>query len=187
MAAPILKTWTREEYDLLARSGILNPDERLELVEGQIVQRMTHNPPHFQALLRTSRWLGRIAGSGYDVRPQGPIALSNLSEPEPDVVVALGSDETYRDRHPEPHEIALLVEVSHASIDRDRRIKLPLYAMAGIREVWIIDVDSRSLIVHREPSATGYRTIEVASEAASLSPLFAPEASVRVSELLPSS
>lgn len=186
MAAPSLRTWTREEYDRLADLGVFKADERLELVDGQIVRKMTHNPPHFQAFTRVSTWLGGIVGQGLYVRSMGPIALSDISEPEPDVVVAIGTDETYSDRHPEPSEVVLLVEISHSSIDRDRRIKLPLYAAAGIPEAWLLDIDSRKLEIYRDPFEGRFKSVTILAESETAATHFAPEASIRVSALLPS-
>lgn len=185
MAAPFLRTWTRQEYERLAELGIFGPDERLELIDGQIVRKMTNNPPHVLVHGLMEDWLRSISGPDHHVRSQSPVALSELSEPEPDLAVTRGNRWTYGDGHPGPGDIELIVEVSDSSLDRDRRVKAPLYARAGVKEVWIADVPARKLEVYREPAASGYGVALVLSEHDSASPLFRPEASVVISELLP--
>lgn len=166
---------------------MIQPDDRAELVDGLIVKKTTPNPPRFTAFVRTGDWLRSVAGEGRHVRPQGPIALSEVSEPEPDLAVVFGSDDAYERRHPKPQEVLLLVEISYSSIDRDRRIKAPLYARAGISELWIVDLDARRIEVHRDPGPFGYLSISTVDEFDEASPLFNPSARVKVSRLLPTS
>ena len=187
MAAQTIKTWTRSEYERLVELGMLTPDDRAELVDGLIVKKMTHNPPHFTALGLAEDWLRSIVGPRRHVRAQGPIALSDMSEPEPDLVVVAGSRGHYASRHPKPEEVELLVEISHSSIDRDRRLKAPLYARAGVRELWIVDLDNRRLELHREPGPGGYRNVTTLAEDDSATPLFAPSEHVKVANLIPTS
>jgi len=116
-----------------------------------------------------------------------PIALDDLSEPEPDVVVVRGAAADYLVEHPGPEDIHLLVEVCDSSFERDRRRKVPLYAAAGVREVWLVDVASRRLEAHQEPSPGGYGRTTILREDHSFAPLFAPEIEIKISDLLPPS
>lgn len=185
MAAPIFKSWTREEYDRLADLGILQPDERLELVDGQIVQKMTHKPPHAIALTLVQGWLGEVIRAGMHVRAQLPIALSDVSEPEPDLAVVRGRVRDYAKIHPEPKDVFLIIEISDSSLQRDRSMKAPLYAKAGIPELWILDLTARRLEIHREPTRNGYRSVTFVAEDESASTESLPGYSLLVSDVLP--
>jgi Uma2 family endonuclease len=185
MAALPLRTWTREEYRLASEAGIIRPEERLELLDGQIVKKVTHNPPHAVAYVLVTKWLVTIVGHDLHVRSQVPIALSAMSEPEPDVAVVSGEPRRYARSHPRPDQVELLVEISDTSLDRDRRVKAPLYAAAGIKELWILDLVSRKLEMHREPAPAGYRVVTILAESESASPLFSPSSFVRIADLLP--
>jgi Uma2 family endonuclease len=182
---PNIRSWTREEFHRAFDEGVFSNEERLELVDGQILQKMTHNPPHAVALRRISREFESRFGPDHDVRSQLPIALSERSEPEPDVVVVPGGPDDYLSGHPKPEQIQLLVEVSDASLDRDRRYKIPLYAEAGIKEVWIVDVEGRRLEAHREPFRRGYKRVLTLMDTESLAPVFCPGEPIEVSALLP--
>ena len=185
MAAPTLRKWTGDEYRRAVKAGLIRVDERLELLDGQIVQKMTQNPPHSVALGLVEDWLRGVVGEGRHVRSQGPITLSEFSEPEPDCAVARGDRRDFSNRHPVPAEIELVVEVSDSSLDRDRRIKAPLYTAGGIRELWILDLADRKLELHRESGPKGYRVVTILAESERACPAFAPECSVRVADLLP--
>lgn len=179
------RPWTREEFRMMAETGVLAPDERLELLDGVIVTKMTQNARHSACTLLVSYWLQEIVPSGWTVRSQLPIALSERSEPEPDVAVVRGLIRDFIADQPGPKSVALLVEVSDSSLKEDRRIKVALYATAGIEEVWILDVNQRRLIVHQDPENGEYRLVRILHEDESISPAFAPDRSTAVRDLLP--
>jgi len=185
LALPNARSWTREEFHRALKEGVLGSGERLELVDGQILEKMTHNPPHTVALSSTDRELQVRFGGDHAVRCQAPITLSDRSEPEPDLVIAQGKHSDYIHGHPTPEQIELLIEISDASLDRDRRYKVPLYAQAEVREVWIVDIENRKVEAHRDPSPRGYRRTLILMDTESLAPLFQPDALIEVSALLP--
>jgi Uma2 family endonuclease len=185
VALPNARLWTREEYHRAFDEGVLRQNERLELVDGQILEKMTQHPPHAVAVRRISREFEARFGQDHDVRAQLPVALSDRSEPEPDIVIVPGGPDDYLSGHPSPGQIELLVEVSDASLERDRRYKIPLYAKMGVREVWIVDIEGRRVEAHREPSEKGYRRVLTLMDTESLAPLFRPDATIDVSTLLP--
>jgi len=160
-------------------------DQRLELLDGQIVEKMTQNAPHFGAIRLVATLFEQRLSGGYEVRQQGPLALSDTSQPEPDLAIVRGDFREYLQRLPGPEDVELLIEVSDTTLRDDRQIKAELYAQAGIREYWIVDLNGRGLFVHRDPSPDGYRLIQMHQGGHTLSPLFAPELSLFVSDLLP--
>src|SRR6478736_3064070 len=125
------------EYHKMYEIGVLGPNERVELLEGWIVKKMPQNPPHSSSLGRINRLLARVLPSGWSLRIQCPITLTD-SEPEPDVSIARGPEGTYDDHHPTPSDIGMLMEVGDSSVLSDRRYKGILYAQAKISEFWLI-------------------------------------------------
>jgi Uma2 family endonuclease len=185
MVGYTLKRWTVDEYRRLTEAGLLHPEDRVELLDGQIVEKMTHNPPHFVCLQLIQEALRDRLGREHHVRAQGPITLGDSSQPEPDLAVVRGRIVDFLGRHPGPGEIELLVEVSDSSLERDRRFKADLYGREGIRELWIVDLKERRLEIYREPGARGYDHVEILREGRRFTPLFDPHALFEVAELLP--
>jgi Uma2 family endonuclease len=187
---PHRRYWTRQEYERAAEVGLFGPDERLELIEGEVIRKMTHNTPHATGIRLAEKLLNRIFGEGYDVRAQLPLALGKRSEPEPDIAVVVGSARDYEDEH--PSSAMLVVEISDATLRLDRTTKASLYARAGIPEYWIVNLKDRLLEVHRQPGSMrgrplgyGYQSVTTHTERESLCPLAAPQHSVAVADLLP--
>jgi Uma2 family endonuclease len=147
---------TVAEYEAMARAGILLPEDRVELIEGWLVEKMTKNPLHRAATRRARARLEALSPAGWYVDSQEPIVTED-SVPEPDVVVVRGDSEDYLERHPRAAEVALVVEVADTSLERDRR-KALLYARAGVPAYWIVNLVDRLLEVHTEPGSAGYAT-----------------------------
>ena len=181
------KRWTREEVYRLMDLGLLSEDRDkapYELLEGELFEKMPENGPHAFALDALCDWLSSIAKPGCFVRNQHPITFDDLSEPEPDAAVIKGDRRDFLD-HPRPENVALLVEVCDSTFRDDRRRKVPLYARAGIPEVWLLDLNGRRLLVHTGPEGDEYRLVRTLREDEAVSPAFRAEASVRVADLLP--
>jgi len=183
---PPRKRWTREEYRRLQEAGFL--PGRYELIDGEIREKMTKNPPHCIALALLAVWLESLFGRLF-VRTQDPIVLpapdGDSSEPEPDVVVTVAPTTRYQSDHPGPQDLLLAAEVSDSTLDYDLNTKARLYAAAGIADYWVLNVSGRQITVHRQPAAEGYREVRTLGETEEISPLFRPEARVAVSSLLP--
>ena len=141
---------TVEQYHTMQEQGTIRKEDRCELIHGYILEKPHIKPPHASAISRVMKQLLSLLGLEVVVRIQLPIALSD-SEPEPDAVLAEGSDEDYDDRHPGPADILFLIEVSDTSLDFDREVKLPLYAGEGIAQYWILDVNARRVEVYTQP------------------------------------
>ena len=139
-----------EQYHAIIQAGILTDDDSVELLEGWLVFKMPKNPPHrvTTRLVRTA--LENILPAGWYVDSQEPITLSN-SEPEPDIVVVRGDTRQYLDRHPGAEDIALIIEVSDTTLQRDRTVKKGIYARAGISIYWILNLVEEQVEVYSQP------------------------------------
>lgn len=155
LAAPHL--FTREDYHKMVASGVLTADDRVELIHGEILEKMPIGPSHGGCVKRLNYFFTRLAGDSVIVSVQDPLALGAYSEPQPDLALLRPRPDFYADSHPEAADVLLLIEVSDSSIMFDRRTKLPLYATYGIPEVWIVDLSRREITVHRDPAADRYR------------------------------
>ena len=178
--------WTRAQCDAIREAGVLTG--RYELIDGEIISKMGQKPPHAAVVGLVFQWLVAVFGARF-VRVQATIDVAQAdptyNEPEPDVAVTQHSVDAYFARHPGPADLELVVEVSDTTLRFDRTTKAALYSRAGIREYWVLDLAGRALYVHRGPGADGYTGIVHYSVEEAVSPLARPEASVRVSDLLP--
>jgi len=184
------RRWTRKEYARLGECGIFDHDEPVELIGGDLIVSEPKGTAHATAVGLVQDALRVAFGPGWTVRAQAPVALDEESEPEPDVAVVPGDPREYRDEH--PSQAALLVEVSESSLVLDRWRKGSLYARAGVRDYWIVNLIDYVLEVYREPlhDVSGpfgwrYGTVETLTSDATVSPLAKPETHLRVAELLP--
>ncbi len=175
--------WTRQDFAKMAAKGIFHPEERLELIRGNIIQMSPQTSFHATTIRLIEEALRSVCLQDCDVRVQLPIALMADSEPEPDIAVVSGKPRDYRDRHPET--ALLIVEVSDSTLILDRKHKKKLYAGCKIPEYWILNLKDRCLEVYRKPVKESYRIQEVFHAEDTVSPLFNPEASVAVADLLP--
>lgn len=141
---------TVAQYHRMEQAGILDEDDQLELLEGLLIAKMTKNPPHRISTKLIRQALEQIIPEGWYVDSQEPISLSD-SEPEPDVVVIRGKTTDYRDRHPDAKAVALVIEISDATLERDRTFKQRIYARSGIPIYWILNLRDRQLEVYTEP------------------------------------
>lgn len=185
------RRWTREEYYRAADLGLFDAGERLELIEGEIIRKVTvQKRPHALAISIGARVLQEAFGPTAYVSHQSPIHVSDQSEPEPDLAVIAGTPEDYLD-HPTPADVLLVVEVSDTTLRLDRGRKAALYAGAGVRDYWVENLPHRILEVYRDPAPRSdqdgfeYRSITTYTVQESVAPLAAPQALVRVADLLP--
>jgi Uma2 family endonuclease len=190
MAAPVLQQattpqryrFTVEQYYQLAEAGILAPDERVELIEGEIIRMDAIGPTHSWLVDNLAHAVYRQIGNDVRLGVQNPIHLGPRSEPQPDLCVSrryLG-----RRAHPTPEDIHFVVEVSDTTLDLDRNSKLPLYAAAGIAESWLFDVNTLALERHTDPIDGVYQQIARAGRGQSLASTTRPEIVLAVDDLL---
>jgi Uma2 family endonuclease len=179
------RPWTRGEFRRAAELGLFGPEERLELLDGEIIQKMTQGGIHVFAVKRADRLLTQAFGPDFHTRVQAPLVLNDLSEPEPDLLVVPGTEFDYLPDHPRAADGRLVVEVADTTLRFDRTRKRAAYARSGIPEYWIINLLHRQVEVHRDPRGARYRSLTVYPEGESLTPLHAPHAAIAVSDLLP--
>jgi Uma2 family endonuclease len=180
-----LRLFTAREYQRLADLGLLGEDERIELIEGLIVQLPPKSPPHAAATTRANMLLQRLVGEAAVISVHNPILLDDLSEPEPDLVLAYLPDERDLEHHPTPEDIYFVMEIADSSVSYDRDVKGPLYAQNGIRQYCLLNLQDRELEDYREPSPNGYRTKRTYTADESFTLAAFPKISVKVSDLLP--
>ena len=155
-------TFTTDEYHRMAETGILTEDDRVELINGEIIAMSPINSPHASVVDRISNFLKEEIGKSVIVRVQSPLLLSDLSEPEPDVMLLKPRDDFYASAHPQPNDVYLLIEVADSSLPIDRKVKLPVYAAAGVPEVWIVNLANQQIEVHRTTTENEYQFKEIA-------------------------
>lgn len=168
----------------MAETGILPPDARVELLNGEIIDMSPIGPFHggvtnylinaFNAACR-GRWV---------IAAQNPVHLDEHSEPQPDLALLKPSADFYRKRHPEPEDVYLIIEVSDTTLEQDRVQKLPLYGRAGIQEIWIVNLRERVIEIYREPNYTGYSSQTVLHAGDRAKVLAFTDVSVDVADLL---
>ena len=177
--------FNRNEYYRLGELNLLGPEERTELIYGRIVKRMSPmRRPHSLSIIKTADALEAAFGDQSAVEQQMPLHVERGLEPEPDVMVLRGQSVDYPDA-PSPADVLLLVEVSYSTLEYDRNTKSRMYAENGIADYWIVNLRARTLEVYRQPDAGEYLDLQWYSETEAIAPLAAPNALVRVADLLP--
>jgi Uma2 family endonuclease len=184
------RRWKRVEYERLIETGFFQPGDPIELIGGQLIVAEPQGSGHFAAIRAVEEALRAAFGVGWDVRGQGPVALDEESEPEPDVAVVPGSYRDYVAAH--PSRPVLVVEVSESSLALDRHHKGSLYARAGLDDYWIVNLVDQVLEVYRDPSLDPaasfgwrYQSVEARECGAFVSPLALAGARIPVGDLLP--
>jgi Uma2 family endonuclease len=172
------------EYERMLEAGILQDGERVELLDGVVTVMAAMGVPHEGCVEYLTR-LFTIALRDHAVTRVGlSVRLDERSEPEPDVALVRPPAQQYRQRKPEPADVFLVVEVGDSSAEHDREVKAPLYAQAGIREVWLVDVRAQEVRVCSDPGPAGYASVVVRRGSDTLSPQAFPECTVSVDDVL---
>ncbi|HMO48649.1 MAG TPA: Uma2 family endonuclease [Rubrivivax sp.] len=145
-----------DEYQQLGRTGIIGPELRVELLDGEIIEMAPIGTRHWAMVNRLDMLLKQAIGKRAIVSSQSSFRLDDYSEPEPDLALFKWRDDFYATALPTPADTLLLIEVSDSSLRYDREIKLPRYARRGVPEVWIVDLEAQLLRVHREPNGDDF-------------------------------
>ena len=177
------RLFTRAEYHQLGAAGIIGPDERVELLDGQILVKPVIGARHGGCVNRLAQMLFGALSDRAVVTVQNPVTLDDLSEPEPDLSLARPRHDFYSDEHPTPDELYLVIEVAESSALSDRNRKIPRYATAGIPEAWLVDLESGRLEVYRGPSPDGYTSRTDITEG-DVSPEAFPDVTIAVTDIL---
>lgn len=136
------------EYYQMAEAGILTPDDRVELISGEIIKMSPIGSPHAACVSRLTRLFHKMIGNEAIVSTQNPVRLDNFSEPVPDIALLKPRKDYYAARHPLPADVLLIIEVADTSLLKDRNIKVPLYASAGIPEIWLVNIPKEIIEVY---------------------------------------
>jgi Uma2 family endonuclease len=178
-----LRRFTVEQFHAMGRTGILAPDERIELIDGELIAMAPIVAPHLQTVNRLTRALILAVGDAAIVSVQNPVVLADDSEPQPDVSLLRKESETAV-RIPDADDVLLVIEVADTTLQYDRRIKLPLYAKHGIREVWIVNLEDGVVEIHRQPKDGSYRIKLERGAGDGLAPSALPSAEIALSTVL---
>lgn len=169
---------TVADYYRMAEAGIFDEDDRVELIDGEIIDMAPIGSEHASSVKRLNRRFDRAVGEQAIVSVQNPVRLDEHNEPEPDIALLRYREDFYRSAHPGPDDVLLIVEVAHTSLRYDREIKLPLYARHRIPEVWVVDLDNRRLEIYRWPEGETYRDKACPAPNESIAPAALPECEV---------
>ena len=183
-ALPQRRKVTIGEYHKMGKAGILSRDDRVELIDGEIVQMPPIGVPHASHVGRISHVLSLALGSLALVWVQNPVRLGDRSEPVPDIMLLRPRDDFYAERHPIATDVLLVIEVSDSTLAYDQRTKLPLYALHQIPEAWIVDLNHKLVHVNREPTANGYGYSEPFARGRSITISAFPDSTFAVESLL---
>lgn len=184
LAIPV-RRFTVDDFYRMGETGLLGAEERVELLDGQIVQMASIGSRHASVVDKLTRFFVRAVDEVAVVRVQNPLRLGPFSEPVPDIVLAHPSNDFYESAHPRADQAFLVVEVSETTVRLDRGVKIPLYAAAGVREVWIVDLMNETLETHLEPRQGLYHKSATFRAGDNIAPEAFPDAVIRVADLLP--
>ena len=178
------KQFTVDDYYKMAEAGILTAEDRVELIEGQILKMSPIGTRHAMTVTRALMIFARGVGDRVVVAVQNPAPMDTYNEPQPDLVLIRPREGFYGTDHPSPEDVVLLIEVADTSLRKDRLMKLPVYARNGIREVWIIDLSDDVIYVYRKPEANAFLLFETRHRGDFVSPAAFPNFEVKVDDLL---
>lgn len=176
---------TVDQYYRMAESGLPTAGERLELIDGEIVEMTPIGSRHAVTVDRLTKLLTMQTGHRAVVRTQNPVRLSDLTEVQPDLALVQPGEDRYLDNHPGPYDVQLIIEVADTTARMDRTIKRPLYAAAGIVEVWIVDLVAGLVEIATHPAPDGYRSVRQVGRNATITPTAVPGMTLAVADFLP--
>ena len=162
----LLYRMSMEKYEAMVESGVFSKRDRLQLVEGLLVEKMTEHPPNASVSVTTADAIRAMLPKGWHVREEKPLRIpARASEPEPDIVVTRGKSQDYLKRYPEPVDASLVIEVADSSLEEDRTVMARIYGGGGVARYWIIKLVDHQVEVYSQPSGTaeplGYRHCEI--------------------------
>lgn len=185
MSHQLARRWfTVGEYNRMAETGILSEDDRVELIEGEIVEMSPIGSRHAACVKRLNTFLSRQVGKSFIVSVQDPIVVSDYSEPEPDLAVLRWRDDYYERELPQAEDVLLVIEVADTSVEADRGVKIPLYARAGIPVSVLVDLPGESVEVYSGPVGGKYQTAQTLKRGDSFRTDAPPLINLRVDDII---
>jgi Uma2 family endonuclease len=182
--APTKHRFNVNDYYRMGETGVLPPDARVELLDGEIIDLSPIGPFHGGVTKRLIKTLAKAARDRWDLSVGDPVRLDDYSEPQPDIMLLEPRADLYGQSHPRPADVYLLIEVADTSLTRDSQEKLPAYGRAGIAEVWIVNLNDETIEVYRHPHFDGYGSKTVLAAGDTARPQAFPDVAVDVGELL---
>ena len=178
------RKFTVEQFHKMAESGILNEDDRVELIRGEIIEMAAIGTKHAYCVRRLDKVLQRKLGDKVIISVQNPIGLDDSSEPQPDVAILKTREDDYLSAHPQPKDVFLIIEVADSTIKYDREVKIPLYAEEGVVEVWLVDINDECVEVYQEPVNGKYQKVQTFSRGDNLVMQAFSAVNISVNEIL---
>ena len=178
------KRFTADEYQRMGQVGILTEDDRVELIDGEIVAMTPIGTRHNASVARANRALVRTAGDDAIVLPEGSVRLDLFSEPQPDLVLLRPRADFYASQHAGPGDMLVVIEIADPSIRYDQDVKAPLYAGVGVPEYWLVDLDANVVWRYSLPDQDTYRSVEQFHRGQSIAPQLLPTCLIAVDDLL---
>jgi Uma2 family endonuclease len=179
----LTRKFTVEQYHKMADVGILTEDDRVELINGEIIEMSPIGLKHAATVNRLTNLLPKKLGDKAIVSIQNPIQLNDNSEPQPDIALLKPRADFYETKIPTTEDILLIIEVADTTINYDRNIKIPLYAENGILEVWLVDINNQSLTIYHQPTQQGYQIKQTLDITDKLSPVTFLDVTINVNEV----
>ena len=176
--------FTANDFERMGEAGIFNRDARLELIEGDVIDMPPIRSHHAACVNILSRLLDRAVGDEVLVSIQDPIRINDFSEPQPEVALLRLRDDFYKDAHPTPADVLLVVEVADTTVEYDRQIKAPLYAKAGIAEYWLVNLPDEQIEIYAEPENGEYKHVRHARRPGAAESRSMAKLSLSVSDVL---
>lgn len=178
------KIFTVGDYHKMIDAGVFVGDQNYELIEGEIIKKMTVGDYHISCVNRLNRIFSRNCGDDVIVSIQNPVIISDISEPEPDVTLLKFREDFYASGKATPEDVLLLIEVSDSTVTYDRKTKMKLYAEAGIEESWLVNLPRQILEIYSDPQDGKYKLVRKAGKNESVSPKFLTSLKIKVSDFI---
>jgi Uma2 family endonuclease len=172
-----------DEYHKIGVAGVFNEDDRIELIEGEMIEMAPIGSRHLSKVNRLSRILGQQTGDEAIVSTQNPVSLPPDNEPLPDIALLKARADDYESAVPTAGDVLLLIEVADTTLAYDRDVKIALYARHGIAEVWLVDLQNETLSIYLDPGPKGYRKLLSPAKNETISPMLLPHAKVSLADV----
>lgn len=178
------RRFTADDYQRMGQAGILTEDDRVELIDGEILAMIPIGPRHNAAVNRANRAIMRAVGDKAIVQVQGSIRLDRYHEPQPDIVLLQPQADYYASRLPGPPDILLVIEFAESSLEYDREMKARIYAEMGIAEYWLVDLNVNRVSCYSERESGSYQSVRQHQRGDSVAPQALPDCVIPIDSLL---
>lgn len=180
---PTKHRFTVEQYSKMGEVGIFGMEQRMELIEGEIIEMSPIGAKHAGSINRLNRIFASLVGNQAIISIQNSIRINNYSEPQPDIAILYWREDFYVESLPLPSEVFLLIEVADSTLKYDREVKAIIYAKAGIPELWIANLEAQIFEVYRQPSDTGYQQVQIYGKGEVINLLMLPDVAISVDDI----